>query len=793
MEVIIIPLSFVSIKYDFSMEIFRSKSQQIMILRNPFSWRDSLFIVCLFALLVISIPLSSQGVIGVVKEKVTNQPVALAIISVLKGDSLITSLTTDNEGHYTYLSTNAERISMTVQALGYKPQTTDYIFLDGYSTYRQENYLEINPFNLEGVTVTATRPTVPYTQTISPEDIINTAANFDDPVRVAQSRPGIVLLNDQANHLSLRGKSPVFNNWYLEGLEIVNPNHTNNAGTFSDLPTQYGGGVNMFSAQTLGETNIYTGINPLSIGNIGGAAIDMQLHESAKPEWRAKAGLIGFELGGGTAIGSSSILDVNLRYSFTGLLTDLGADFGGEKIGFYDGVISFRNQGLRHKLKLFAWAGSSKNEFNKVENPDDRERYKDFFDIDYGNDIVGAGARYDLNMSPKLFLRSGFAFSTNQSTYDKNGKFEADSVMIDYNDQISITSSFVELSFLHSQRIHATAAIHFENRTYKNDHYSYLPFFEESQIRPSFQIESTISKSLQLELGGEVYHSFTYEKWIPGYRATLNWSISDKNSLFGGIRHAAGEPLQTTNTNDKKTSVNFISDNYELGWKYAGRSQGFDINIYYQQMSHLTAYEYSGAFIYLADFPYSPIDTVITGIEQNGISRHIGIEGSWYFKNKKGWSLDLNQSVYKSERGLKENPLESGRYDNRYATHLSIAKEVIRVKNGKNRIWNFSMRGLLNGGLWEAKINEEKSQLSGTTIFEYPGSYDQQLPAYKRIDFGISRTIATPKIRWRYSLDIQNLFGLSNIAYHYYDPFLQSTQAEEQLGIIPVFSVQASW
>ncbi len=773
------------------MEIFRSKNQQIMILRNPSSSRDSLFIVCSFVLFLLSCPLSSQGVIGLVKEKVTNQPIALAIVSVFSGDSLITSLTTDNEGHYTYVSTKAERVRMTVQALGYKPQTTDDIFLDGYSTYRQDNFLEINPFNLEGVTITATKPIAPYTQTISPEDIITTAANFDDPIRVAQSRPGIVLLNDQANHLSLRGKSPVFNNWYLEGLEIVNPNHTNNAGTFSDLPTQYGGGVNMFSAQTLGETNIYTGINPLSIGNIGGAAIDMQLHESAKPEWRAKAGLIGFELGGGAAIGSSSILDVNLRYSFTGLLTDLGADFGGEKIGFYDGVISFRNQGLRHKLKLFAWAGSSKNEFNKVENPDDRERYKDFFDIDYGNDIVGAGARYDLNMSPKLFLRSGFAFSTNQSTYDKSGLFEGDSVKINYDDQISITSSFVELSFLHSQRIHSTAAIHFENRAYKNDYYGFLPFFEESQIRPSFQFESTISKSLQLELGGEVYHSFTYENWIPGYRATLNWSLSDHNSLFGGIRHAAGEPELFIR--DKKTNVHFISDNYELGWKYEKKSQGIGINIYYQQMNHLTAYRYIGANLYLADYPYSPIDTTLAAIELSGVSRHFGVEGSWYLKNKQGWSLDLNQSVYKSERGLKENPLESGRYDNRFATHLSVAKEIISVRNGKNRIWNFSMRGFINGGLWEPKINEEQSELSATTIYEYPGLFDQHLPAYKRIDFGISRTIATTKIRWRYSLDIQNLFSLTNIAYHYYDPFLQSTKAEEQLGIIPVFSVQASW
>jgi len=68
-----------------------------------------------------------------------------------------------------------------------------------------------------------------------------------------------------------------------------------------------------------------------------------------------------------------------------------------------------------------------------------------------------------------------------------------------------------------------------------------------------------------------------------------------------------------------------------------------------------------------------------------------------------------------------------------------------------------------------------------------------QLPAYKRVDFGLARTIAFEKIRWRYSLDIQNVFGLTNLAYHYYDPYLNKIVAQEQLGIIPVLSIQASW
>src|SRR5690606_38857987 len=145
----------------------------------------------------------------------------------------------------------------------------------------------------------------------------------DDPVRVAHSLPGIVLTNDQANHFSFRGQSPALNTWMVEGLEVVNPNHLNNAGTFSDRPALSGGGVNLFSAQVLGEARFHTGPSNLSIGRSSGAVIDLRLRESPVPEWRAKAGLLGFELGGTTRLRPSLFLDGNLRYSFTGLLTGL--------------------------------------------------------------------------------------------------------------------------------------------------------------------------------------------------------------------------------------------------------------------------------------------------------------------------------------------------------------------------------------------------------------------------------------------------------------------------------------
>ncbi|MCB0583823.1 MAG: TonB-dependent receptor, partial [Phaeodactylibacter sp.] len=102
-------------------------------------------------------------------------------------------------------------------------------------------------------------------------------ATFYDPARLSTAFAGVVNDNDQANGLVVRGNSPNSLIWRLEGLDIVNPNHTSNAGTFSDRPTRNGGGVNILSAQMLGTSHFYTGAFPASYGNALSGVLDMRL------------------------------------------------------------------------------------------------------------------------------------------------------------------------------------------------------------------------------------------------------------------------------------------------------------------------------------------------------------------------------------------------------------------------------------------------------------------------------------------------------------------------------------
>jgi hypothetical protein len=208
----------------------------------------------------------------------------------------------------------------------------------------------------------------------------------------------------------------------------------------------------------------------------------------------------------------------------------------------------------------------------------------------------------------------------------------------------------------------------------------------------------------------------------------------------------------------------------------------------------LTVNEFTDGFSHPVDYPYNYYQSEFIGLRQGARAHFYGIEGHWEYNNGKGLRSDINQSVFQSERSIDGQHFLPGRYHGVFATHASISKEFISEKAGKSRILNISIRALIHGGLWEESIDPEASEdfILGT-VFVRPGIFDQQLPAYKRIDLSIARTIGYSKVRWRYSLDIQNLLGLKNIAYHYYDPFLNKIVAQKQLSIIPVLSVQASW
>ncbi|HUR31961.1 MAG TPA: hypothetical protein VMZ69_11060, partial [Saprospiraceae bacterium] len=360
-----------------------------------------------------------------------------------------------------------------------------------------------------------------------------------------------------------------------------------------------------------------------------------------------------------------------------------------------------------------------------------------------------------------------------------------------------IASAFAEVDIHHSVTFKTQAGINFTNKAIDHGQETISPFKDESFVRPyvNFQIGNSLSEWL-LELGGEVNYSFDGfsdpASAYPGYRANLQWRINNAFEASIGARHAAGQNIQTFGRIESYNQP-LIIDKYEFSLDYTNHKHSFSFTPYLQEIKYLPVFFIPTGFIHLADQSDPIISSAFLSGNTQGKGRYYGLELDWKMRSENGWKIGANQTVYTSIRSGPENEFENSKYDGQYASHLIIAKEIYKVRKEKNRIWNFSLRGMLNGGIRAQTIDTDASQEFERTVFSNPGGYHERLPAYKRVDASISRTIANEKAKWRIALDIQNVLNMSNVAFEYYDPFLQRIEVQEQLGIIPVFSVQVSW
>ncbi len=346
---------------------------------------------------------------GYIKDGDTHTPLTGATLQLMGTDQGTLSAA---EGSFRFDKLPVGRYNLKISYLGYETRTIAEILVESGKEKVLEIDLSPNSTQLDEATVRASAP-VAFTsvQTITIEQTLRYAATYLDPARVTTSFPGVAPANDQANGLVIRGNTPNGMQWRLEGVEIVNPNHLSNAGTFSDRATQTGGGVNILSTQLLGDSYFLTGAFPAEYGNALSGVLDMKLRNgnNEKHEFTAQAGLIGFDVAaeGPLSKNSKASYLVNYRYSFTGLLDAIGVKFGGEAIRFQDLSLHINiPAGKAGEFSVFGIGGVSNNEFEASRDTQDWVYQKDGFDINYTSKMGAAGFSHTLQLGARTGLKS---------------------------------------------------------------------------------------------------------------------------------------------------------------------------------------------------------------------------------------------------------------------------------------------------------------------------------------------------------------------------------------------------
>lgn len=725
------------------------------------------------------------------RESVSGSPIGAVLIELKRSEKTMASSSTDESGRFS-LSVEPGRYLINYSHVGYHARVEELLVTSGKETQLSIELTErVTQLSEVSVVAHPSANAAPGGSDIAIEKTLRVPANFFDPLRMASSMPGMAAVNDQGNALAVKGYSPNAILWKLEGLDIVNPNHLANAGTLSDKPVSFGGGVSILSSQVLDRTGFYSGWLPTQYGNALSAVVDMGLRNGnrEKNEFTAQASLIGLDVAAEGPLSKKSSYLANYRYSTVGLLSAMGLNFGDEAINFQD--LTFHmdvEQSPKANLSVFGFGGLSSNRF-KRKLPTEWETEKDRYDIDFEGKVFGLGFKEKWGNQVK------FSWGT--------------AVSGQYQDRTSKSAS-VPYQHVNSEK-------------YVSDH---LLISNQFQARwktggNAFEVGALVNY-LDSKLEVETVTPLYLNEYFPNAKGTVNGLLYQPYLHYtkkwttpwqveAGVRYTYFAYNQTTSF-DPRLSVQRLLPAGSVSLSYGRASQWQQVQTYIVQNNAGLGFNKSDQYLLefrqhfgyrgkllvaayyhqLSNIPVSPAVPVYSALNQwedfpvsdlvsTGSGINAGMEASFDKTFYNQFYFSVNGSVYQSTyRGYGSGELNS-RFHGGFTTSALAGKEW----GDTDRSFGVHFRFLYLGGLRHRVIDVFNSTTYGTTIYDNSG-YSTKLPDYWRPDLRVSWRKNKPGYTRTLSIDIQNVANHQNLAYFYYDTHTQTVEAKYQLGIIPV-------
>lgn len=738
-----------------------------------------------------------QPVYGTVTD-VVSRPLAGANIQLIRSDSAFLTVS-GNDGKFT-ISVVPGRYLVRATFTGFSNFDEELLVIAG-KTNALKIVLQESSQQLSDVEViNRTASEIPGSYSISIEKTMRIPANFFDPVRMAASLPGVVATNDQGNSISIKGYSPNAMLWRLQGLDIVNPNHLANAGTLSDRPVANGGGVSILSSQVLDRTNFYSGSLPVQYGNALSGAMDMSLRPGSKTtrEHTVQASLIGIDLAtegpmskrNESGEANASYL-VNYRYSTVGLLSQLGVNFGDEAINFQD--LTF-NLDFNHRkggnLSVFGFGGLSSNRFDRKPE-DDWEFEKDRYNIDFTGQVFGLGflntskpgnnseLKFGVSASAQFQERESvsglFADPHIESEYFKSNRSLISS-LLNYQNRVSPlfswTTGAVVTSFMQEMK----------SQTVLSDPISIMPNPNGSVNgvlwQPYFNTEFDF-RSWHISTGFRYVHftfnkSRSFEPRMSIHRSIKNGQLYLNYGITSQMQQASAYLLGGSDVGLNKA--------HQVSLGYSGMVRNglqLSVQVYYHQLYNIAGFQTSSV-------PFSVLnymeEWIAFDLKSDGQGRNYGAEATLEKKFTNKIYFLATGSYYQSEFSDKTGKYYPSRFNGNFTSSLTGGKEWAR----SNKVFGIHVRTLYLGGLRQSAIDAGESPTYGYTVYDNEKEFPEKLPNYFRLDLRASWRKNKPGYTRTISIDIQNVTAQQNLAYRYFDTYLQRVSEKNQLGLIPV-------
>ncbi len=766
--------------------------------------------ICALLLIITSLAYGqnslTQTIRGRVLDAVTNAPIpsAMIILSQTQGKTpTIVARYEATDGIFRFEKTVVGRYDVSAQCVGFQSVTLSNIVIETGKETVVDLKMTASTTLLDSFEVRSTTTEIAkigLAQSVNMETLQRLPANFNDVARMLTTVAGVSAESDAANHIAIRGISPNAMQWFLEGAEIVNPNHLSNAGTIGDRATQNGGGVSIFSTQVVERADFYKGSTPTGYGNALGGAVDVHFRNgnNERQETSLGIGLIGLDVAteGSFSKKSKASYLVNYRYSTVGLLSKLGVNLGDEATAFQD--FSFKINFPTRKLgdfAVFGLGGASENIFTHKKRVDWKTQ-KDSQDITFKNRMGAIGATHSISVNKNTSWQTTAALSAlkgnrlavglnaleqNVQVLDFNNThrkfFVKSQVNHQFKSSVLSVGMVIKNEFVENRDSYRTQTFRGLFDVSKGEGMFYMPFADFS---------SKIGKKWAYSLGVRATY-FSY---------TENLSIEPTAMLQRQLRKNESLKLTYSRQSQMLPPALYFSSYYQSivkrGELKFTESDNFNLT-YDKRLANdvqlsLTAFGqfYKNVYYFGRGFTFTDWsvldnnDDLGDAIGFDRTAQTIGIEFNIHQNNKNGLFWQINTTLFDAsyKQGGYKGPLA---YNSNFISNVYIGKEWA-LGSRQNRFLGIGSRTILRGG------NQPIAYSNST--YNYT---QKRVGNYFRSDLNIY--VKRNRKNWSSTLqlDIQNVTNRENEQYYYYDSFTKKQTPQYQLGLLPNLSYKVSF
>jgi hypothetical protein len=775
-----------------------------------------------------AIQLAGQNLTQTVRGTVIDVDSKLPLIGasmIIAGTNPAIGTTTDANGKFRLEKVSIGRVTLQLSYIGYEPLTITNIEVNSGKEVVLDINMKESTVKMEAVIVKPNHKkgealngmAMVSSRSISVEETGRYSNSWSDPSRVVSNFAGVATNPDGASFdIIVRGNSPKYLQWRLDGVEIPSPYH------FDDQNAS-NGGLSALNNKLLAASDFYTGAFPAEYGNALSSIMDVKIRTGNNEKFEAAfgVGLLGTELTleGPFKKGYAGSYLVNYRYSTVSLLSKLGLVEMGEKpdAKFQDlnfkvilptkkagtfsvfglgGLSSTSAKGL--KLGVMTTPGSENN------NADIRKNYEK------SNFLSNLGINHTLTINSQSMLKTSLTYSSSGISddifeygiikkYDDNGGFLNDSATrTTQTFRNRIAKSSYRAAVTYNNKINAKNKIQIGSRYtlmvngYDQGIYDYAAtsLFKVEDFRKNFGVinnfiswKYSLNENVSLVTGLHNMNVLLNNKSTIEPRVAINWQINNSSSINAGYgKHSNMESVHNYFTRIQQKDGSITEPNTSLDLLKARHFVlGYKKRITENVVAKLEAY-----YQYLYDLPVenndsSSYSTINEGIDyryvplvNKGRGKNLGLEFTLeHFFNNNYYYL-ISASLFDSKYKTLEEVWRNTQYNSNYMVNMLGGKEFKNLGKKQNKSLAINAKVFLGGGKRYIPLLRDAS--GNVTVdpakdlyWDYKKAYDKKLDDYYQVTLSVSYKINKPKATHEIYLDLQNITNFQARISEYYD------------------------